>query len=247
MKNKPLAKSKIMEKIFFTIFCFALWANSYGQKTEFSIAFNSGLFSFTGQSAEKETFINYNSVKNSSYTNNPYGAENGLCYGLSANIKRVNKNNFVFGFDLGYEILRSKIQVNSVVDYSGMVNYTFDVTGQTFLNANFINLNPQIGYRLSVKQVSIDLLTGFDVAFYISAWEKGKATTSQGTAFSTLLDRKTINTDIRPRFQVSMGFKKVGAYLGNSIGLANYKSGYVGGINECYARLFRFGLTYKIK
>ena len=67
-----------MKKIFFTIFCFALWSNSYGQKTEFSIAFNSGLFSFAGQSAEKETFINYNSVKNSSYTNNPYGAENSL-------------------------------------------------------------------------------------------------------------------------------------------------------------------------
>lgn len=236
-----------MKKIFFTIFCFALWANSYGQKTEFSIAFNSGLFSFAGQSAEKETFINYNSVKNSSCANNPYGAENGLCYGLSANIKRVNKNNFVFGFDIGYEILRSKIQVNSVVDYSGMVNYTFDASGQTFLNSNCINLNPQIGYRLSVKQVSIDLLTGFDVAFCLNATEKGKTTTTNGTEFSSSIDRKTINSDIRLRFQVSTGFKKMGAYIGYSLGLANYKSGYVGGVNECYARLFRFGLTYQIK
>jgi predicted nuclease of restriction endonuclease-like (RecB) superfamily len=173
--------------------------------------------------------------------------ENGLSYGLSANIKRVNKYNFVFGFDLGYEILRSKIQVNSVVDYSGMVNYTFDARGQTFLNANFINLNPQIGYRLSVKQVSIDLLTGYDVAFCLNATEKGKTTTTNGTEFSSSIDRKTINSDIRLRFQVSTGFKKMGAYIGYSLGLANYKSGYVGGVNECYARLFRFGLTCQIK
>jgi hypothetical protein len=235
-----------MKKAFFIIFCFALLTHSFGQKTEFRIALNSGLFSFSGQSAEAETFINY-SPFSSSYTNNPYGSKNGLCYGISANLKRINKTNLILGLDLGYEILRSKIRVNSIIDNSGIVYYNYSANGQTFLNYGFINLSPQFGYRLNTKKVSIDLLVGLDFAFCLSATEKGNATTTNGKEFTTSVDRKTLNTDIRPRFQVSTNYKKMGAYLGYSLGLANYKSGYAGGTNECYARLFRFGLTYQIK
>ena len=232
--------------VFFIIFCFTLLKNSFGQKTEFRIVLNSGLFSFSGQSAEAETFINYSPFR-SSYTNNPYGSKNGLCYGISVDLKRVNKNNLILGFDLGYEILRSKITVTSIIDNSGIVYYNYSANGKTFLNYGFINLNPQFGYRLITKKVSIDLLGGLDFAFCLSATEKGNAVTADGKEYTTSLDRKTISTDIRPRFLVSMNYKKMGAYLGYSLGLANYKSSYVGGTNECYARLFRFGLTYQIK
>ena len=191
-----------MKKTLFTIFCFSLLTNSFGQKTEFRIALNSGLFSFTGQSAETETFINYSGATNSAYTNNPYGSKNGLCYGLSANFKKVNKNNLVLGFDLGYEILRSKITVNSVIGNSGIVYYNYTATGQTFLNYRFVNLNPQIGYRLTSKKISFDILLGLDIAYCLNATEKGNAT-ANGREFTTSIDRKTINTDIRPRFQIS--------------------------------------------
>ncbi len=235
-----------MKKIFFIIFSFTLLITALGQKTEYRIAFNSGLFSFSGKSAETESFINY-SPPISSYTNNPYGSKNGLCYGISANLKRISKNNLVLGVDLGYEILRSKIKVNLIDDNSGIVDYNYNASGKTFLNFGFVNIYPQLGYRLIKNNVSVDLLAGFDLAFCLSAKEKGKATTTDGEKFTTSIDRKTINTDIRPRFQVSTNYKKMGAYVGYSLGMANYKSGYIGGINECYARLIRFGLTYQIK
>jgi hypothetical protein len=92
----------------------------------------------------------------------------------------------------------------------------------------------------------MDITAGLDVNYCLKATEKGNATTANGTEYRTSLDRKTISTDIRPRFQMSINYKKAGAYLGYSHGFANYKSGYVGGVNECYARLIRFGLTYQL-
>jgi hypothetical protein len=235
-----------MKKIFFTIFSFTILIPALGQKTEYIIAFNSGLFSFSGNTAASETFINYNPGI-STYTNNPYGSKNGFCYGISANLKRINKNNLVLGLDLGYEILRSKITVNSVAGDYGIVNNNNSAIGKTFLNFGFVNINPQLGYRLINKHVSVDLLVGLDFAFCLTATEKGSATTTNGKKFTTTIDRKTIKSEIRPRFQVATNYKKMGAYVGYSLGMANYMYGYVGGKPECYARLIRFGLTYQIK
>src|ERR1700689_792756 len=89
-----------------------LFVNSFAQKTETSISFNSGLFSFSGQSAEGTTFINYDATTKSGYTNNSYGSKNALCYGFSFQRKRIAGWNFILGYDLGYEVLRSKISIN---------------------------------------------------------------------------------------------------------------------------------------
>jgi len=85
------------------------------------------------------------------------------------------------------------------------------------------------------------------LAFCLTAEENGNATAENGTTYSTSLDRKTTTTDIRPRLQISTGYKNSGIYLGYSFGQSNYKAGYVGGTNEAYAEFLRFGFTYLLK
>lgn len=220
---------------------------AFGQKTELKLSFNSGLFSFTGAAAENNTFINFDDKGYYGYTNNPYGSKNGLCYGLSGNIKRVTKRNLILGFDLGYEVLRSKILIDRMSFYTDNSTYQSEATGESFLKYSSINLYPQIGYRFNTIPVSFDVTGGFDLGYCLKATEKGNATLWNGAIYITSVDRETIKTDIRPRLQVSTNYKKAGFYVGYSYGLANYLSGSKGGSPEAYARLIRFGLTYKLK
>lgn len=236
-----------MPKIILTIIGLCFLKISYGQKTEFRISLNSGLFSFTGKSAGSISFINYSDEGKSGYTNNPYGSKNGLGVGLSGNIKRISKRNFILGVDLGYELLRSKIQINGISGYSGNSTYNLDAKGETFLNNQFINLAPFVGYRLSANKINLDFTGGIEIGYFLSSRENGSATASDGTTYVTSVDRKDIKIDIRPGIQLAANYRKVGAYVGYSFGVSNYKSGNIGGSNACYSRLSRFGLTYQLK
>jgi hypothetical protein len=226
-----------------------LFANTiiFGQKTELSIGLNSGLFSFSGKSAEKISSINFDDKTNSGYTNNPYGSEVGLCYGISGNVKRVTKSTFIIGFDLGYETLRSKIAIDKINGFTGSSTYQSSAIGKTFLNFNTINLHPFLGKRFNAKNISFDLLAGLDFAYILSANEKGSAIGSNDALYETTRNRSTIDFDIRPRIQLTVNYHKSGIYLGYASGSANYKSGYVGGINETYGNLIRFGVSYRLK
>lgn len=236
-----------MQKTLLTLIILLVLTNTFGQKTALSISLNSGLFSHAGRSAASTSFIDYDNFINSGYTDNPFGSNVGLCYGLSADLKRVSKKNLVFGIDLGYEYLRSKILINEIVFYPG--NSTmYSASGKTFLNYSFINLYPFIGHRFNLKKINFDIIGGFDIASCLKTHEEGNATDSAGTKYTASLDKKRISTDIRPRVQFSLDYNKVGAYIGYSYGLKNYSSGYVEGNDsgETYARMIRFGLTYQI-
>jgi hypothetical protein len=219
--------------------------NAFSQKTEVNIVMNSGLFSFTGESAEETTSINYNDQTGKGYTNNPYGAKTALSYGLSSNVKRVTKLNMIAGADLGYEVLRSKVSIAFIDGYTGTSTYRLDATGHTYLNSRCINLNPFVGYRIGKGTVSVDVTGGFDFAFITSTEETGKAN-ANNTTYNTSVDRQTIKRDVRPRIQVAGNYQKLGVYLGRSYGMANYMEGYVGGTNQSFARITRFGVAYKL-
>jgi hypothetical protein len=218
----------------------------FAQKTEVRISLNSGLFSFTGESAEKTSWINYDDRNKRGYTNNPYGSRSGFSYGASVNVKQIVKRRLIAGLDLGYEILRSKISINGISGYTGTSTYQIDATGQTFLSSNSINLNPFIGYRMNIKKVNIDLTGGFDFAFINKINESGEAK-ADNLVYHTDVDRQTIKRDTRPRLQVSADYKRFGISLGKSFGLANYTEGRIGGTNLCYARITRLGFTYKLR
>jgi hypothetical protein len=92
-----------MRKVLCICATFLTLTNAMAQKAEFRVSLNSGLFSFTGQSAEATSSINYSDQTNKGYTDNPYGTKSGPLYGLSANMRRIYYQKFIVGLDLGYE------------------------------------------------------------------------------------------------------------------------------------------------
>lgn len=242
----------IMKKVFFTLTVLLFFVHTFGQKTEFRVALNSGLFSFVGPSAKGTTAIYYYTQTNTSNSNLAFGAKKALSYGLSLNIKRLTKTNILLGVDLGYEVLRSKASIDKVYEYDGTTANEYNATGQIFSDYSFLNLNPFIGYRFYLKYFSVDLTGGFDVGYCLSAMANGNATATNGKKYTTLdRERKSVSFDFRPRVQLSANYKKLGLYLGYSYGLINYLMFTKVEINvdswRSLTRLIRFGITYKIK
>ena len=234
-----------MKKEFIAIFLVVLSLNAFGQSTEYGINLNSGFFRYTGESAEKAEQINYNLDKEDGYTNNPYGSKYGLSYGISTNIRRITKSNLRLGIDLGYEILRSRIDINAVWQHSDNINETVPVSGKTNLNSSFVNLFPSVGYQYNKSSMILFFDCGFDFGYCINGNERGNAK-SELRDYETSRERKTIEFDFRPRIQIGIQKHKIGGYIGYSKGLINYKSGFNGGTNEAYSEMIRMGLTYKL-
>ena len=215
---------------------------AYGQSREVRLNLNAGLFSFSGESAERTSSINYDLRNEDGYTNNPYGAKGGLSYGLSIGVTRIFKRSWLIGMEAGYERLRSKITIDRISASDEFTSETIAADGRTYLNQNVINVYPKVGYRLATSRLNIDLVGGFDLAYCLSVYESGRAQSST-REFSTRRDRKTIRTDIRPRVQANVSRGNYGVYVGYSRGLRNYRSGYVGGANGAWGNVLRFGVS----
>lgn len=211
------------------------------QQWEIRANLNSGFYSFRGDGAESVSRIS-----GTTYTNNPYGSKGGLSYGLSFNARRVAKSNFIFGADLGYEMLRSKVDLK-YFDVIGDIASDFE--GRTYLNTSFINLFPYMGRRFTVSKQTFDLVGGLDVGYVLSSREKGSARSIDNAQFEieTSVDRKNVKSDFRPRIQLSTDVGKIGFYVGYAHGLKNYTANYDGMNRETYSRMWRIGLSYRLK
>ena len=236
-----------MKKLILFLSVFGL--NFLYSQTEISVEANSGLFSFGGKSSADNSMIIVNEGwSNSKYTNNPYGKKADLSIGISVNVKKIFKNKMFIGSSLGYENLKSKININEVyytTDYGNPEQ--FSATGKTNLIYNNINFYPYFGYRIPAKTINFDISAGADFGFILSAKEKGSAKDSDGITYETSLDRKTISTDFRPRIQLDAHYQKFGIYLGYSLGTVNYMKDYIGGNFDAKSKMLRFGLTYQLK
>ena len=238
-----------MKKTLLIVLSSFILTTIFAQKTEVKLSLNFGLMSFSGPSAENTSQINYSQFAGLStlgYTNNPYGTKAGIGYGISADVTRKTKKGFLFGADLGYEVLRSLITIDGINGGNDKGTFQLKATGQTFLNYHFINLFPHIGQRFSVKDFDIDISGGLDINYCLKTLESGQATDDNGLAYTTSRDRKTISIDPRPRIQLNVKRAKIGIYVGYSHGVVNVKRGFVGGVNECVSRVTRLGLTYQI-
>lgn len=230
-------------KPFITLFLFSLLAPllSEAQQLEVRASLNSGFFSYMGDGAEFVSRIN-----GKAYTNNPYGSRGGLSYGMSLNARKVTKSHFIYGADLGYEMLRSKVKL----DYAELeIDVFVDYKGKTFLNTSFVNLYPYFGSRLNFGGQTLDLVGGLDIGYVLSSREKGEAISQDQAHFhvETSRDRKDVKIDYRPRIQLSTEFDKLGLSIGYSHGLRNYQPSLVGIDADTYSRMLRIGLSYRLK
>ena len=233
-----------MKKLFLFC-CSAILINAaHAQKTEFSGNLNSGFFTFRGISTEKVSGFNtYSNKPAEGYTNNPYSSNLGAAYGLSAQVQRVTRKHLIVGANLGFEVLKSNMEINSIYDARGNA---LAATGHSSITYHFVNLYPFAGYRFTLDCLQFDLLGGFDIAKPIKAHEKGTATDYAGNKFTSSLDRPLDALDVRGRLQVNAFYKKAGLSLSFAEGITNYKEGWIGGTNLVFSRLYRIGLIYKI-
>jgi hypothetical protein len=213
--------------------------NASAQKTEIGVSLNSGLFSFNGASAHRTTVL-IGISPDQAYTNNPYGTQDGLCFGGSANLKHLINKRFMLGLDLGYETLKSEISLNSYAMLGGSTL----VEGKTQLVNHFINAFPFIGKRFG-KTVALDLIGGLDFGYCVSSKDNGEVYNNTNFVVKSL-DRKNISFDVRPRIQLNLNYLKFNVYTGYSYGLTNYMEGYIGGTPDASSRLVRFGIGYRI-
>lgn len=213
------------------------------QQFEIRANLNSGLYSYVGPGTESVSRIN-----SATYTNNPYGSKGGLSYGLSFNARGVTEHHFIYGADLGYEMLRSRVKLE-YQDVIGDISSSFK--GNTYLNNSFINLFPYLGGRFLVNKRTFDLVGGMDIGYILSSTEKGDAKSTDNAAFhiQTSVDRLNRKSDLRPRIQLSTEFKHgVGVYIAYSQGIRNYQEKVLGGgAHDTYSRMWRLGISYLLK
>jgi hypothetical protein len=242
--NKP----EIMKNILL-IFVFLFVAiQSFGQRTELSIRLNSGLSNFSGEFTKETTLMTYSLVdENGHVESSYYAALYGPVYGLSLNLSRVLDSRLKFGAELGFELLKSKMEIDQVFQHgSSAENSIFDAEGQVYINSGFVNLFPNVGYRILFEDFYVDIDVGVVLGYNLLTDEKGSAETEL-REYKTTDDRKTIDLDMRPRAQIGITFNNVGGYVGYSKGLTNYLKDNVGGSEGAYQDVIRAGVYYTIK
>jgi hypothetical protein len=225
----------------------------FAQKFEVSIQANSGLYHYDGKASASVSSINQGSTDKENYTNNPYGSKNGFSYGGDIQGQYVSKCGFITGLQAGYEVLRSKVDINSYVPsyfyvfFTNYSTYQIPVKGQSFLQNQDININPYIGYRLQAKKIKIDMMPGIDLGFNISSYDKGKAVDSAGNVYRTNLKRLDAPTDVRLKFGIAATYKRFGITAAYAHGLTNIAKNLSSDSSyEIHSELLRFGITYRI-
>jgi hypothetical protein len=242
-----------MKTVFIFILSTFFIVNVHGQSNEFSIHLTSGLYSFGGSDATSSTRLFYYDNENSS-TDNPYGRKSGFSYGLDLQWQKLIKSNYLFGFEIGYESLSSKVKIEKL--WGG---YNYEVSdGKTILTHQFLNLHPYFGKRIKLfKELKTDLTLGLDIGLCLNYKEHATVNCTNGIKFEMtqyeihqfLYDTKP-TYDLRPRLEFINYYKKIGLTVGYSFGLTNYTPGSIWAVNKVwtyrvYSRMIRIGLAYK--
>jgi hypothetical protein len=249
-----------MKILALTLSLFFIFTSLHAQKIELSVQANSGVFHYAGKSATAESYIHQGPPKVSNYTNNPYGNKNGFGYGATLQGQFVSKGGFIAGLQAGYEVLKSKVDINGILLYNNSYGFFPSLTyvqappaeakGETYLKNKFINVSPYVGYRINLKKMKLDLMPGFDLGFGLSTYENGKATTTDGnnTTVQTDLKREKAPTDVRLKFGAALIYNRFGLTASYARGVTNYQANLIGDTDlEAHSELMRFGVSYRLK
>ena len=194
-----------MKKSLLVLFSFCIFSNAFAQKTEFRVALNSGLFSFGGGAAADQTseiqFLSSNNTIQSEGLLNIHGKALNLFNGVSLNVTRVTKKDFIFGLDFGIESLKSNLEINSIIQ--GQINSPTPATiknaeGKTILSFRSVNLNPYVGHRFYFKKFSIDATGGVDLAYMYNSHITTDISTGNGITNISVNEYREL-LDIRPQ------------------------------------------------
>ncbi|SDL19334.1 outer membrane beta-barrel protein [Siphonobacter aquaeclarae] len=235
-----------MKKLLLLLIVSGICFDAVAQSTEVAVGLSTTLSHFSGASANSHTFVSQEMMNSSVHVNNSLGSRPAWGYGFSGTIKRVGKRHFIYGADLGYERLRSAVHIDRFTIYGDFSTVGYDATGTAFLESDFLLLHPFAGYRFGRKSVSLDLTAGIDFGFRLKAKESGHFHANGGEQ-PISGDPSTVRTDIRPRLQLAFSYRRAGINAGYSIGIKNYREGWLGGATEAYLNVVRAGIFYRLR
>lgn len=227
------------------LLAFSLTINfAYAQKWECLAKINSGLFSYAGKGAEKTSFLEYWQGDPSlySYTNNPYGRKSGFSYGVGFNVQRVTSWHFVYGLDIGFESVQSKMPL-SQTDMNGVL-----WSGRTLLRTDFVTGSPHFGFYWNIKSVRMDLSIAGDFVKYLSeAKENAKIESAGGKNISAKGNRENPTLDSRTSYQLTVFKNRLGLSLAYAKGLNDYNSGWLEGDgHQIFSRYLKIGFQFRL-
>lgn len=237
-----------MKKAFLSILCLLNLTPAFAQRYEFSVHIISGLFNYHGSGANSESFIDKASNGiGSNYVNNPYGTKPTYSYGVAVQVQCVTPVRLLWGMQAGYENLRSSVDLYQ----DNHLPYTFytvppTVAGYNILSSDVFNFNPFLGYRIKLKQVSVDAVIGLDVAVGFSTHQKGQTKADDGsTDYVDLSWGKEL--DPTYRFELKASYRRYGISTGYNYGVFNYNGRSLGASSQVFSRMMRMGISYKIR
>ncbi|WP_093833139.1 hypothetical protein [Spirosoma endophyticum] len=213
---------------------------SYGQRIESSIQVGSGLFSYRGPNSVNETGLNANG---NSFISNPYGRASGASYSLSGQIQSVTKCKLIYGIQVGYEQLTSRVAITKIIgDFSNS-----PTNGRGSLQNQYVNLSPFVGKRFGDARFSVDATLGLDAAIGLRSRESWMLDTYNSSFQTPAAPSQRIpDVDFRPRLNLTGYYKAFGLSAGYSYGLSNYLANRYTDA-KVYSQFWRAGVVYRIK
>jgi hypothetical protein len=250
-----------MKKLLLTLFAIVLVTRLFAQNVELSIGANTGLFHYTGSGSAGNSYIAASTATALYHTSDPYGNNNGPDYGGYVQLQYVWAGGFIAGSQFGFDAVRSKVNIadvqpnETVVFFPGpadLTTYPQDASGHTYLQQDFFNLNPYIGYRIKAGKIKIDLMPGVEFGFDINSYDKGNASFSTygGNPSSYTIDYNMgkARMDVRLKLAAAAYYHKWGITLSYARGLTGYRSADAASTDGyAHSELMRVGISYRIK
>lgn len=221
---------------------------SWAQKTEFSAALSGETYNFRRPNSVKPPTLFYSTSTLGTFSTFQFGSNLG--FGVSTSWKRITKNNLIFGFEAGLDILRNKVQQNPRLFFTADELTKIILMPNEFvfnLNTNFLNFSPFLGSRFTEKPISLDFTIGMDIGYFVNS-SVGVYDFAVNELIKTSVQSKNylVDFDFRPRVKIDVNYKKYSLNVSFAQGISNYLSRYPNANRQAYSRVLRFGLAYQI-
>ena len=226
--------------------------SAFGQTIEFSGRANAGFSKFGGSTTAATTAIvsTNDGTSESARAVNPYGQHLGTGFGASVRAQRVGKIGLLTAFDLGFDWMQARTDVNYIYYNSSTANNSRTATGRVSLYTPAITAFAGVGWRLGRdSKLKLDALVGPELAYVLTATEKGDGASSVNGGWSSDLSRSPANRlDFRLRGDLTVWRNNVGLTASYSYGFANYQPATnTTASPDASVRLLRAGLAYRFK
>jgi hypothetical protein len=225
---------------------------AFGQHIEYSARANAGFSEFRGNNATTTTTVSTSTTTGgteSSRAVNPYGKRLGTGAGISLRAQRVGKVGLLTAFDLGFDWMHARTDVNSIYYSSSSTSYSRTASGVVHLYTPSVTAFVGAGWRLAGEKLALDAIVGPELAYVLNAREKGDGDSSVNGGWSTDVSRPPANRlDFRLRGDLTIWRNQVGLMASFSTGFANYQPATTSITSpDASVRVARVGLAYRLK